>query len=551
MSKEREASGIASEQGGTPKGRSTRRDVLQSLSYAGALTAAGAAISSKATAAPVRRKKPKGSGAGPNVVVAGFGAAGATAAVAAAQSGARVLVVDNAPAGERGGNTSYNSFYMPLDVDQKFIDGFVESLRGTAAPWRSYFGEPAQAANFWGSDHGTIDTWISESSPTISWLKSLGQTFTVRDSDAGFKPGLTPDGGGPGLLKLLEEKARALGVEFAYETALVDLEVNLKGDVTAAIVETRDGKEAIPCSSVILATGGYQGSEELMVRWIGNRGTYAPPLCLGGYYCKGQGLVAAIKAGAAMTGDLGMWTPTAMDARADGDYWSTAGFQMGIMVNRNGKRFTDESQWDPAMEAITEQPDGIAFTIVDARARAHKDYDILFVGGPSRKGLNYSMLHKTPLPPIRGATIAELASKLGVPEANLSATIAEYNAGCNPNDLPAGSKISDDGLLVGGSATRGVAIPKASLAYAIKDGPFEAWPTKPGNVFGLGGIKIDRDGRVLSSEGRAIAGLYSAGDAAAGYFNYYPWYSSTLKAIVFGRLSGQHAAKRTKAVSLR
>jgi tricarballylate dehydrogenase len=63
-----------------------------------------------------------------------------------------------------------------------------------------------------------------------------------------------------------------------------------------------------------------------------------------------------------------------------------------------------------------------------------------------------------------------------------------------------------------------------------------------GITFTYGGLKIDRDARVLDNEGRVIPGLYATGEVAGTYFHNYLGGSGLLKGMVFGRLAGKHAA---------
>ncbi|MGT2493598.1 FAD-binding protein [Cupriavidus basilensis] len=60
--------------------------------------------------------------------------------------------------------------------------------------------------------------------------------------------------------------------------------------------------------------------------------------------------------------------------------------------------------------------------------------------------------------------------------------------------------------------------------------------------FTFGGIKINRDAQVVDADGKAIPGLYAAGEAAGLYYQVYTGATSVLRGAVFGRLAGEHAA---------
>ena len=69
-----------------------------------------------------------------------------------------------------------------------------------------------------------------------------------------------------------------------------------------------------------------------------------------------------------------------------------------------------------------------------------------------------------------------------------------------------------------------------------------------GITFTFGGVRIDRDARVLDVDGSAIPGLYAAGEMVGGlfYFNY-PGGSGLMSAAVFGCIAGRSAAQKALA----
>ncbi|WP_176079801.1 FAD-dependent oxidoreductase [Paraburkholderia tropica] len=453
------------------------------------------------------------------VVVAGFGGAGGAAALSAAEAGARVLVVDRAPAAVRGGNTRENLFYLAMKNTHELNDEFAQGIERVAQPWSSECGETTEMARFWSLDQEFVRTWLDESVPTVQWMEKLGFRFSYQESDLvddGFAPGLVPDGGGNQMLDVFERKARELGVAFSYETALVGLRTDDAGAVKAVVLETAYGRETLECSSVILATGGFHGNYELTTKYLGVSARHALPLTKSAFYNRGEGFRLALELGAATAGDLSEWHGLVIDARADGERWLLSGMELGIMVNRAGERFFDESTGEAAEKAVRDQEDGVAYYIADASARRHPFADRRF---------------KTGLDSIKAATIEELAEKIRVPVDTLRQTIFEYNAACDwSNNEQRG-------------AASGLAVPKAFGAKPLIEMPFEAWPLRSGICFSLGGLKVDKFGRVLTEDNHAIKGLYAAGDTAGGYYKQYVNYTSSLKALVFGRRSGIHAAK--------
>jgi tricarballylate dehydrogenase len=203
----------------------------------------------------------------------------------------------------------------------------------------------------------------------------------------------------------------------------------------------------------------------------------------------------------------------------------------GILVNRHGRRFIDEAPAtvDATYEVITriifEQPDGIAYCILDAA--------IDDVPGWKRSV-------RSDQPPISADSLPELAAKLGVDPRELVATVEGYNAAC-----PVGNFRP---LEVDGLATKAGFTPaKSNWARRIERPPFLAFPIICGNCFTFGGLKVDPDARVIDADGAAIPGLYAAGETIGLYYGAYAGATSVLRGAVFGRIAGRHAAGRKDA----
>jgi tricarballylate dehydrogenase len=136
--------------------------------------------------------------------------------------------------------------------------------------------------------------------------------------------------------------------------------------------------------------------------------------------------------------------------------------------------------------------------------------------------------------PVRADSIAELAAKMEVDPMMLEATVAAYNAGCPEGEW---DPTRPDGL-----ATQGVTPPKSNWAKPIAAAPFIAYPVMCANVFTFGGLKVDAGSRVIDRDGRAIPGLYAAGEMTGLYYSNYTGSTSVLRGATFGRIAGADAA---------
>jgi tricarballylate dehydrogenase len=472
------------------------------------------------------------------VVVVGAGVAGLSAALSAVQAGADVTVVERATAGESGGNTRYTEAYLRMKSIDEVADDFEEALLGdfVGYPDPSLLLGLLKDAEFRSPTARTLSivepelvaTFARNAGPTLRWLTSFGVAFTEITTQflTTSTSRMAPRGGGLALVESLGEAARSAGVRFAFETSAQSLMVDDGGVVTGVRTRGANGIPATYAGSVVLASGGFEGNPEMLSRYLGERGLYVRPVCSGGYYNKGEGIRMALEAGAAPCGNYGMFHAEPIDPRSGLSEPSIMIFPYGVLVNRHGHRFTDEAigPVDATYEQITRelhhQPDGIAHVILDAKLA-----DV-----PNRE-----TAIRTDQPPLRAASLAELASVIDVPVKDFVETMSAFNASCGDGPF--------DPTRMDGLATTGVRPPKSNWARRLDSPPFEAYPIISANVFTYGGLKIDTSARVLDNDGRVIPGLLAAGETVGMYFTHYAGSTSVLKGAVFGRISGVTAAQ--------
>lgn len=474
-----------------------------------------------------------------DVVVAGCGVAGLSAAVSAAEAGARVAVLERAPRAERGGQSRYTEAYLRMKSETEVTDDFETHIAENGSGYidpdlvaesaRPVADRARYAAALSMADPDFIETFAAQAGPTIAWLKGFGVRFDFLPTQFLTKsqPRLLPVGGGLALVEALAARAEALGVRFFYEATARRLETDADNRVIGLLGRIRGEGGVRFAGQVVLACGGFEGNSEMLTRYIGPRSVYLRPICKGANFNRGEGIQMAIDIGAATSGDFGSYHAEPIDPRSGVSEPSVFVFPYGILVNKDGRRFTDEAPGtvDAHYERITrriyEQRDGLAYVILDARhARVP----------------NYRLSIRTDKPPIIGASLAELAGRLGLPPETLQATVAEYNGACVPGEY---RPLELDGL-----ATRGLHPPKSNWALPIDEAPFHAYPIISANVFTFGGVKVGPDARVLNTDGEPIAGLYAAGEIIGTYYGTYTGATSVLKGLVFGRLAGTDAAKR-------
>ncbi len=471
-----------------------------------------------------------------DVVVAGCGIAGLSAAVSAAEKGARVAILERAPIEERGGNTRYTDAYLRMKSEHEVTDDFETHLAENGGGYldpelvqhttQAYEQWPAIVKTLSFADPELIAAFANGCGPTVQWLKTFGVKFDFLPTQFLTKsqPRLLPIGGGLALVEALAAAAEKRGVKFFYETTATGLLQNEHGAVTGLRANDHQGEPLHLMGKVVLGCGGFEGNAEMQTRYIGPRAVYLRPVARGGYYNKGEGIRMALDIGAAPCGDFGSYHAEPIDPRSGRPEPSVFIFPYGILVNQEGLRFTDEAPGtvDAVYESITRkiftQTNGIAFTILDDKIN-----DVP----------NYKLGLRSDQAPITGATIAELAGKLNIPAATLEHTVNTYNTACANDTKGAFKALELDHL-----ATRGITPPKSNWARALDKPPYQAYPVISSNVLTFGGLKVNTRAQVLNQDGVPIKGLYAAGEVVGLYYKTYTGATSVLKGAVFGRLAG-------------
>ena len=291
-----------------------------------------------------------------NVVVIGAGNAGLCAALAAAEQGARVTVLERAPLEERGGNSAFTAGAFRITYDgaddlRRLMPDLTEAEWQTndfgSYPAESFYDDMARVTES-RCDPDLTETLVSGSLPTAEWLKSKGvrfgpmyhnQAFQV-DGRFRFWGGLTVEavGGGLGLVDALSASAERAGVSLVYQARAVAL-VQQGGKLAGVETRARDGStQVIPADAVVLASGGFQANAEWRTRYLGPGWDLAK--VRGTRFNTGDGIRMALDIGARARGNWSGchavgWDRNAPDFgdRRVGDGFQKHSYPFGIMVN--------------------------------------------------------------------------------------------------------------------------------------------------------------------------------------------------------------------------
>ena len=451
-----------------------------------------------------------------NLVVIGHGAAGLTAALAAAEAararnlGVTVMLIEKAPESEAGGNTRWTPSYMrmaaPDRVEPSFVHDMLEATRMQGD--ETYFARLA-----------------AEAPATVQWIAAHGVPFHQPTYYlAKGPPRIQPVGGGETIFRELTRAAQDAGVALRYSCAAEQI-VSDQGRIRGV----QSAGETVPADAVILACGGFQGNAAMMREHFGPGGESVPLLAPRARFNTGDGIRMALAQGADSSGEWDGMHIEPVDPRSKNSAPVVLVYPYGIVVDKNGRRMFDEGgglvheTWEAFSRNIHfAAPGREVYAILDSRLYAVPDWQ---------------RATRSEVPPRQADTIEGLAKLIGVDTDNLAATAAAYNAACT-GDPATFDATRCDGL----AASRELDPPKSNWARALVEPPFLAWPLIGAIAYTFGGLATDDRARVLR-EGRAIPGLYAAGEITGHFYGTAPNAVSVLRAFVFGRRAGLEAVE--------
>ena len=457
-----------------------------------------------------------------DIIIVGAGTAGMPCAIAAAEVGAKVLVIEKA--NRVGGTLHYTGGHLSAggtrhqikhgiegDSPQKHYDEVMSISKNTAV---SYI----------------VKLATDEAPRTVDWLDSLGFEFSpdsprIVYGHVPYSVARTQYGkdAGTSIFKAIEplwNKYVADGhITVMLNTELKDLTVENNKVVGVSVVVNSEPETLLlkTAPNVVLTTGGYAANAQLFAQ---KHPSHPRLITTAAETSTGEGITIAERIGAKFwNADTHISSLGGIEFEPNSgkaDFWQgwamvfTTSYRPAreIYVNDNGQRFMDEANPDPDYRerAVAQQPQKRFWIIFDENALIE----------PAMTVVPKWTIEQTKTEAQREKCVwtandlETLALKTGLPIDNLKVAVLQYN-------------------------------------QFAETGPFYAILTYATSLISFGGLAVDENLQVIDNQNNVIEGLYAAGEilgAGATTGNAFCGGMLATPAISFGRILGQRLGQK-------
>jgi fumarate reductase flavoprotein subunit len=456
-----------------------------------------------------------------DIVIAGGGLSGLSAALTAAESGVKAIVLEKMhflggaglfPEGSLGIGTRFQKENGIQITTDKVFSKVMEF-------------------HHWRCNASVIRRLLNESGKTIDWLMDHGVKIegirTLFPPEKSLQVWHIFKGGGARVVKIMSEKIREMGGLILTETPARELLIDDEGVIVGIIAKnSKEEKITIDAKAVILASGGFASNKEMLKKYVPDVSTpgmaklmYRGPDIDGR---TGDGINIALSVNAALAGMETLagnspyldYEPAIRQFRGP-DYMQQtrcALSQPFLWVNKHGDRFYNESfgsVFSDVYNAMTSNG-GLMWSIFDEDMKRYMvengpliPFNAIVVPGKKmtfldkgiRKGMELGFAFKAD-------TIEELADKIDIKPGKLAETIEKINHYADQKKDPDFSRK-----------------PEHLFKFNTKNGPYYALKGLRAFFLTLGGIKVTTDMRALDGDEKVIPGLYVTGQDMGGLYD--------------------------------
>lgn len=483
-----------------------------------------------------------------DVVIIGYGMAGAVAAITAHDLGARVIVLEKQPADEQVTNSSLSGGIIVVPSN---VDGAIRYMENLCRADDNMHWTESDVIRAWAERSYHNKEWIEALGCKLKLVRQTGEHRDVPGTDS-ISVHMFP-GRGLRMMEFLYDKVRNRGIEVIFNARALKLEKDPGGAITG-VRALQAGKEIAVQTrkATILACGGFEFDEQMKLNYLG-----AYPVHFWGSTSNtGDGIRMAQDVGADLWHmnccsasvmakfpdyPIGffpqfggpLWLSHVMDGSTDPE---PAGY---IVVDRNGRRFINENTLGAKIHCAYYE-----FALYDSQR-------LLFPRVPSFWIFDQKRIDAGPLPHMGAGptgplqlynwsrdnsqeikkgwivvsdSLTGLAEKLGLDGKALETTVDSYNRCClDGKDQELGRTVRD--------------------LVSLSRPPYYGVRLHPGGPNTQGGPKRNAKSQVLDTRGKAIPRLYAVGELGSIFGKIYPSGGANLsECIAFGRIAGENAA---------
>lgn len=465
-----------------------------------------------------------------DVVVIGFGGAGAGTARFAADNNAKVLLIDAAPEGSEGGNTRYaggafawgsnfdqlkeyyKQTYYPFKYDEAALDTFIKNVMQMKEYSKKYFGIEAQPTG----------------------RRPKGEYPEYKDASSMQSQSMTKGMYNGGFWKLLRKQVfdRLDKIDIWFESPAEHLIQDPDTNVVTGVVIKRNNKEVNVAAKrgVVLSLGGFENNQDMVQDFLG-QGSFAP---IGTLYNRGKGIDLAIEAGARL------WHMSNYDSHG-----------LSLRQNEPREKFAYMINWKSLFNGsiFVAGDDGTRYFREDEEDRHGYKYNHgnwVMIPNQNHPHIimdqaQYEQLSKDQSPKadqikelisyaIKADSIEELSEKIDAPYLKQAVEDFNFLTDVKKRDMFLNRKIQ--------------------TMRSLKEGPYYAIPVRHNILHTHGGAQRNSECEVIGLDGKVIPNLYEAGELGDIFATKYLGANSIADLLISGKIAGTNAAKIKNNVDL-